>query len=277
MVGSSPLTRGKLWLSLVLSGSLGLIPAHAGKTVVIEVVHPALGAHPRSRGENLILTSLRLSMQGSSPLTRGKPARRYPRSAEGGLIPAHAGKTLIMLGIPVNTEAHPRSRGENEHPTDYRSSSSGSSPLTRGKPADDLHRTVAQGLIPAHAGKTVFRRTKAKTARAHPRSRGENSMQPYVDQLREGSSPLTRGKQPRRSSPQIPAGLIPAHVGKTRAARTCHPCGGAHPRSRGENALSPSCTSVVFGSSPLTWGKLAANAARDTSRRLIPAHVGKTR
>ena len=32
MVGSSPLTRGKLWGWVHAFGSEGLIPAHAGKT-----------------------------------------------------------------------------------------------------------------------------------------------------------------------------------------------------------------------------------------------------
>ena len=51
---------------------LGLIPAHAGKT--IGVLHP-LGtpaAHPRSRGENLAAASYPVHALGSSPLTRGK-------------------------------------------------------------------------------------------------------------------------------------------------------------------------------------------------------------
>ena len=50
--GSSPLTRGKPDLTMEDATALGLIPAHAGKTLT----HTAGGgrgwAHPRSRGEN---------------------------------------------------------------------------------------------------------------------------------------------------------------------------------------------------------------------------------
>ena len=50
--------------------------------------------------------------------------------------------------------AHPRSRGENSDPEGRLSISTGSSPLTRGKPALGRLASVPSGLIPAHAGKT---------------------------------------------------------------------------------------------------------------------------
>ena len=52
--GSSPLTRGKQPLSKVGASDQGLIPAHAGKTGRVEGVQFAVGAHPRSRGENRV-------------------------------------------------------------------------------------------------------------------------------------------------------------------------------------------------------------------------------
>ena len=53
----------------------------------------------------------------------------------------------------------------------------GSSPLTRGKPADLFQTYVLPGLIPAHAGKTVVDAISSNDFGAHPRSRGENSAQ----------------------------------------------------------------------------------------------------
>ena len=50
--------------------------------------------------------------------------------------------------------AHPRSRGENDHRVRLREHDHGSSPLTRGKPADRALSGKWSGLIPAHAGKT---------------------------------------------------------------------------------------------------------------------------
>ena len=51
----------------------------------------------------------------------------------------------------------------------------GSSPLTRGKPVDNLEAKRNLGLIPAHAGKTATGATRWKAWPAHPRSRGENA------------------------------------------------------------------------------------------------------
>ena len=50
--GSSPRMRGKLGSSLLQYGSIGLIPAHAGKTCEgVNSLRPAR-AHPRACGEN---------------------------------------------------------------------------------------------------------------------------------------------------------------------------------------------------------------------------------
>ena len=77
-VGSSPLTRGKLLSSSSLMPSPRLIPAHAGKTEALEWAARELGAHPRSRGENMTPESDARPNRGSSPLTRGKPQAGRP-------------------------------------------------------------------------------------------------------------------------------------------------------------------------------------------------------
>ena len=97
---------------------------------------------------------------------------------------------------------------------------------------------------------------------AHPRSRGENDLFLVSKDDTPGSSPLTRGKPRRAVAGRQPDGLIPAHAGKTRTSpsRTC--AGGAHPRSRGENAVVWSASSGYMGSSPLTRGKHAGRPRR---------------
>ena len=91
--GSSPLTRGKLDVGDVQPPRGGLIPAHAGKTFLPAVISEAVGAHPRSRGENAYQSRARDIFKGSSPLTRGKTGGKLGDLCPGGLIPAHAGKT----------------------------------------------------------------------------------------------------------------------------------------------------------------------------------------
>ena len=133
--GSSPLTRGKRRRTRSRRSS------------------PV--AHPRSRGEN-------------NQRMRAAPAPSW-------LIPAHAGKTRGVRPPPRGRSAHPRSRGENGRTiTGYRRRY-GSSPLTRGKLDQRLHRRAPQGLIPAHAGKTTTFLVQVVRGSAHPRSRGENT------------------------------------------------------------------------------------------------------
>ena len=72
------------------------------------------GAHPRSRGENETTTATTARRSGSSPLTRGKPVGNQLTWDDGGLIPAHAGKTTHWVATHRVRAAHPRSRGENE-------------------------------------------------------------------------------------------------------------------------------------------------------------------
>ena len=111
--GSSPLTRGKPSVQVVVLGSQGLIPAHAGKTFCVFLFLNYEGAHPRSRGENLSTQQKPLARSGSSPLTRGKLPEPGDTMKQHRLIPAHAGKTrMTSLGMLSRT-AHPRSRGEN--------------------------------------------------------------------------------------------------------------------------------------------------------------------
>ena len=91
--GSSPLTRGKRFISSLVTLWLRLIPAHAGKTACECPDADGGGAHPRSRGENINTWGGANTMSGSSPLTRGKPGGTPVRPPPIGLIPAHAGKT----------------------------------------------------------------------------------------------------------------------------------------------------------------------------------------
>ena len=158
----------------------------------------------------------------------------------------------------ICSRAHPRSRGENATHPDEVMNALGSSPLTRGK-LDELGLVAAHaGLIPAHAGKTVFSFVELQGAWAHPRSRGENTGAGCRGRRGWGSSPLTRGKLPRAGFVLVDNGLIPAHAGKTRSPWTRTTRVRAHPRSRGENPFSTSMAGRGMGSSPLTRGKHCA-------------------
>ena len=233
--GSSPLTRGKRSVCKDERAMTGLIPAHAGKTVGQCTRRTGVPAHPRSRGENAPTGRPRPSGPGSSPLTRGKRARRAWSFCPLGLIPAHAGKTRGQESRHEGSPAHPRSRGENQAAKPLGRKDLGSSTLTRGK-LPEAHRLLGgKRLIPAHAGKTRATRRTRYRMRAHPRSRGENPSAAAAPASTCGSSPLTRGKRQRWNGPRGGIGLIPAHAGKTSSSIRRGPTLRAHPRSRGEN------------------------------------------
>ena len=213
---------------------------------------------------------------GSSPLTRGKRCRYPGGRGHGGLIPAHAGKTIFQALLTRTTGAHPRSRGENAHPQATAVGEGGSSPLTRGKPLPSTRQLWSPGLIPAHAGKTIAVNASTVVAGAHPRSRGENVILRAMMRPPSGSSPLTRGKPLAISNEVAVGGLIPAHAGKTRPGASTATSYAAHPRSRGENVFFEALCQIQCGSSPLTRGKPAAANDASAPVGLIPAHAGKT-
>ena len=152
--GSSPRGRGKL-LSVCESNPVeGLIPARAGKTlVVVEVAESHCGssprgrgklikscrdltyslAHPRAGGENTQRAGSCPTPAGSSPRGRGKRSARRDRNHARGLIPARAGKTGIIQSLGLGIWAHPRAGGENLSGRWRRDREAGSSPRGRGK------------------------------------------------------------------------------------------------------------------------------------------------
>ena len=233
-------------------------------------------AHPRSRGEHLVIALVAWLLQGSSPLTRGAPRIVFMNSSAGGLIPAHAGSTLVGRIHRHCHGAHPRSRGEHPALVDQRRVVRGSSPLTRGARWIGGRSLRPPGLIPAHAGSTSYSSVSAPPRQAHPRSRGEHHGAPHPKESRQGSSPLTRGARLHGCGRVGQLRLIPAHAGSTGADQCCEGYFWAHPRSRGEHALIAVMTWLTLGSSPLTRG------ARTIPRRarrypgLIPAHAGST-
>ena len=253
--GSSPLTRGKPLVSERLKLGKGLIPAHAGKTIDGFIGGIKSAAHPRSRGENSHPGWIGSRSSGSSPLTRGKLCDLVPVLRLERLIPAHAGKTSGR-GLRTNAgPAHPRSRGENGHTKGTVKCTSGSSPLTRGKPDGKLRTSNMSRLIPAHAGKTTWYLVPLFGTTAHPRSRGENGQDERGPLAPRGSSPLTRGKRRGGVETERRSRLIPAHAGKTLLGYPASRRAAAHPRSRGENMDRQPMDQPECGSSPLTRGK----------------------
>ena len=156
-------------------------------------------------------------------------------------------------------------------------SSWGSSPLTRGAQIEGKGTWSGSGLIPAHAGSTLWPVLWRLISRAHPRSRGEHLTGGGEHQQDLGSSPLTRGALAENADIYKAVRLIPAHAGSTSGVEGHAAQTAAHPRSRGEHRISERNGEAIAGSSPLTRGALDAVRGVGDSAGLIPAHAGSTR
>ena len=193
-----------------------IIPARAGKTVVVLLFMSGVPDHPRACGENSGKARDRCRTWGSSPRVRGKLTEIVVSSQEERIIPARAGKTSPSSPARPFASAHPRACGENETWCSSTWGTGGSSPRVRGKLDERREGTPLRGLIPARAGKTGGWAGRACALPAHPRACGENHGTWSRVSAVNGSSPRVRGK-PRRSCCSMDnGGLIPARAGKTR-------------------------------------------------------------
>ena len=91
-----------------------------------------------------------------------------------------------------------------------------------------------------------------------------------------GSSPHARGAQFGQASHDAAPGIIPACAGSTASFVGRFPCGGDHPRMRGEHARRARATVSQTGSSPHARGALGHGAVRKAAQGIIPACAGST-
>ena len=152
--GSSPRVRGKRHPRGRHPRRDGLIPACAGKTSAASSTGQPPWAHPRVCGEN-VWTAVQMPIAaGSSPRVRGKLHPRAGHARRSGLIPACAGKTVLLRPNRSGSGAHPRVCGENAGDEGAGALPGGSSPRVRGKLGAGLRLIWRLRLIPACAGKT---------------------------------------------------------------------------------------------------------------------------
>ena len=252
--GSSPLSRGIPGSYGYAQFEGGIIPALAGNTSSSGPTRASGQDHPRSRGEYRRGEKVEPSETGSSPLSRGihPPARTAQTRHR--IIPALAGNTSRPHRIQFHPKDHPRSRGEYYSQWKFLNPKRGSSPLSRGILWADELVPKYRGIIPALAGNTRSWRPRVRTRRDHPRSRGEYDVSGVAREIREGSSPLSRGIRSCPHTVQETEGIIPALAGNTEPCWIISSDLRDHPRSRGEYSVVPIPANKEAGSSPLSRG-----------------------
>ena len=152
--GSSPHTRGAPQSVSQSCRVGGIIPAYAGSTSPPSQWVGRRPDHPRIRGEHTRVPETETRSPGSSPHTRGALFAAAQIHALLRIIPAYAGSTAHLHLGEIEFWDHPRIRGEHRQCAAECSSSTGSSPHTRGALAADLLHCRQAGIIPAYAGST---------------------------------------------------------------------------------------------------------------------------
>ena len=277
LTGSSPHTRGAQPTGAVRVPEFRIIPAYAGSTWTRSRSGSGNGDHPRIRGEHTAVSIAKGEAGGSSPHTRG--ARRPGRENEirERIIPAYAGSTAFARLREVVDEDHPRIRGEHVGCQVVLLAVVGSSPHTRGAPAEappapmtsrdhprirgehnkrDMRRNSSHGSSPHTRGARAFPDCRQARQSDHPRIRGEHLTVPTSATRRGGSSPHTRGARLAGERRHSGVGIIPAYAGSTE---------GLGQWSRRDT-----------GSSPHTRGARGRPRVYPISSRIIPAYAGST-
>ena len=268
--------RGSLDVARPFVAARGIIPAHAGLTLCLFKAATISGDHPRACGAHPLMTSSEFLEKGSSPRMRGSLFRNGDILHITGIIPAHAGLTIIYLNTFSIFRDHPRACGAHSYVLMPMLKFVGSSPRMRGSLDDLLDDGVDEGIIPAHAGLTEHRRRQSTAAWDHPRACGAHvCILADVNRL-VGSSPRMRGSPRRGICTPSSVGIIPAHAGLTGLRRLLQNKNRDHPRACGAHSFSMTGAMFEMGSSPRMRGSPGPGGSQRAQSGIIPAHAGLT-
>ena len=132
-----------------------IIPAHAGNTPQLVGERCPAQDHPRACGEHGLDEAVTGLQTGSAPRMRGTRSWCRTSDVRRGIIPAHAGNTILRLRLGTCAGDHPRACGEHTRFVVKSKVATGSSPRMRGTLSAFTCHGVHKGIIPAHAGNTV--------------------------------------------------------------------------------------------------------------------------
>ena len=159
--GSSPRRRGTHSARRQSPIVTRFIPAQAGNTIPTGKLGERRTVHPRAGGEHEHGTIRGFIATGSSPRRRGTRIDEPGREHHGRFIPAQAGNTIGAHCSSPALSVHPRAGGEHRYSSTQARLAAGSSPRRRGTPAPQLRPEIEIRFIPAQAGNTSGRASRA--------------------------------------------------------------------------------------------------------------------
>ena len=254
----------------------GIIPAHAGLTDESQVTGTASRDHPRACGAHFGLPTAIEEPLGSSPRMRGSLVEVYEKSIRPGIIPAHAGLTVLQEACEGGRGDHPRACGAHNTRTAGACAGTGSSPRMRGSRLCREERGCWLRIIPAHAGLTSASAIRIACLWDHPRACGAHIPPNSAASFQQGSSPRMRGSLPSARIDFPADGIIPAHAGLTEVIKMKLIHGRDHPRACGAHPIGYRPERPRWGSSPRMRGSPVDAARLRPIAGIIPAHAGLT-
>ena len=171
---------------------------------------------------------------------------------------------------------HPRIRGTNYARHFLWKNPRGSSPHTRDKHGDRKYKGYTSRIIPAYAGQTLPLTRYSILSGDHPRIRGTNFIDLWIEPRYQGSSPHTRDKLFQFHVYVLLIGIIPAYAGQTTYPLATKAWPEDHPRIRGTNRKLYLYGGNMLGSSPHTRDKQLYGIYFSVTSGIIPAYAGQT-
>ena len=210
------------------------IPAYTGNSGGSTAASCSATVHPRVHGELDRPGHGARARAGSSPRTRGTRLEPGVEPVELRFIPAYTGNSVSRPSRTHRTPVHPRVHGELGAILLSDDLPLGSSPRTRGTPAEEaLGRGVGR-FIPAYTGNSSFCARTIVARAVHPRVHGELAQITTAADLLSGSSPRTRGTLHANGREYERRRFIPAYTGNSCRAWSYTTPRPVHPRVHGE-------------------------------------------
>ncbi len=210
---SSPRTRGCSPAGCRAGTQRAVFPAHAGVFPKQQRSTRAPQRLPRARGGVPRQVVVPADDDASSPRTRGCSRSQHQPTATETVFPAHAGVFPPARPRSTGTSGLPRARGGVPAKNATDSSTSPSSPRTRGCSRSAAAAASRAIVFPAHAGVFPWGRHLPRQRRRLPRARGGVPVCGRTGSNGHVSSPRTRGCSPPKGYDRQPNTVFPAHAG----------------------------------------------------------------
>ena len=176
-----------------------IIPACAGRTIVIDVDGQSNSDHPCVCRENEHATSTMTAILGSSLRVQGEQTRSHRPPVGPRIIPACAGRTLGVIDQPIPDSDHPCVCRENPRRAGLCEGKRGSSLRVQGEHSKGYLHALSRRIIPACAGRTATAAWQGIANADHPCVCRENLAQSLENYPQPGSSLRVQGELVGRS------------------------------------------------------------------------------